>query len=137
MPIYEYRCEDCQQVFEEWCRRVEDAKVQHPCPICKGQAKRLISNTSFALKGGGWYVTEYGSRKNCNDGASCGATSCGAESADRSSNSKDACAAAGKGAGTGTGNGTGTGKVAGCGVADGAGAAKGASANAGAPVTAS
>lgn len=64
MPIYEYRCEDCQQLFEEWCKQVEDDAVEHSCPICKGRGHRLISNTSFALKGGGWYVTEYGSKKN-------------------------------------------------------------------------
>ena len=63
MPIYEYRCKDCQQVFEEWCKHIEDDKVHHICPICKGEAQRLISHTSFALKGGGWYVTEYGSHK--------------------------------------------------------------------------
>lgn len=62
MPIYEYRCKDCHQVFEEWCKRVEEDDATHACPICKGQAVRLISNTSFALKGGGWYVTDYGPR---------------------------------------------------------------------------
>lgn len=62
MPIYEYRCEDCQQLFEEWCKHVEDESVLHNCPICKGAAKRIMSHNSFALKGGGWYVTEYGSR---------------------------------------------------------------------------
>ena len=64
MPIYEYRCKECHQLFEEWCHHIEDESVPHNCPICKGQAKRLVSHTSFALKGGGWYVTEYGSRKN-------------------------------------------------------------------------
>lgn len=64
MPIYEYRCKECHQLFEEWCRHIEDDDVRHFCPICKGEARRLVSNTSFALKGGGWYVTEYGSRKN-------------------------------------------------------------------------
>lgn len=64
MPIYEYRCADCHQVFEEWCKRITDAEDGHACPICNGQAQRLISNTSFALKGEGWYVTEYGSQKN-------------------------------------------------------------------------
>lgn len=63
MPIYEYRCKDCHQLFEEWCRHIEDEKVSHFCPICKGEASRLVSNTSFALKGGGWYTTEYGSHK--------------------------------------------------------------------------
>lgn len=63
MPIYEYRCNDCHQLFEEWCRHIESTGVPHFCPICKGGAQRLVSHTSFALKGGGWYVTEYGSRK--------------------------------------------------------------------------
>ena len=64
MPIYEYRCKDCHQVFEEWCKHIEEKSVRRSCPICKGQAERLISNTSFALKGGGWYTTEYGTHKN-------------------------------------------------------------------------
>ena len=63
MPIYEYRCKECHQVFEKWRKHVEDETVSHSCPICKGAAERLISHSTFALKGGGWYVTEYGSRK--------------------------------------------------------------------------
>ncbi len=63
MPIYEYRCKDCQQVFEEWCKHFEDGETERTCPVCKGAAKRIMSNTSFALKGGGWYTTEYGSHK--------------------------------------------------------------------------
>lgn len=81
MPIYEYRCDECQQLFEEWCKHIEENNVAHSCPICRGQAHRIISNTSFALKGGGWYVTEYGSRKSdnastqCSDTASCSGVS--------------------------------------------------------------
>ncbi|MFO7718803.1 MAG: FmdB family zinc ribbon protein [Thermodesulfobacteriota bacterium] len=57
MPIYEYRCEDCQQIFEEWQKDFEERQM--PCPVCGGNSKRLISNTSFILKGGGWYATDY------------------------------------------------------------------------------
>ena len=64
MPIYEYRCAECHQVFEEWCKHVDDGNKPRSCPICKGKAERLISHTSFALKGGGWYATEYGTQKN-------------------------------------------------------------------------
>lgn len=64
MPIYEYRCNDCQQIFEEWCKHVEPQDATHPCPICHGTSQRIMSQTSFALKGEGWYVTEYGSHKN-------------------------------------------------------------------------
>lgn len=60
MPIYEYACPHCQKTFEEWLKSDDDAAT-HPCPICGVPAPRVISHTSFILKGGGWYVTEYGS----------------------------------------------------------------------------
>ncbi len=63
MPIYEYRCKDCHQVFEEWCKHFEDGGAERTCPVCKGPAKRIMSQTTFALKGEGWYVTDYGSHK--------------------------------------------------------------------------
>lgn len=62
MPIYEYGCDACGNVFEEWHRHADDIQ-EEPCPKCARTAHRLISNTSFVLKGGGWYVTEYGNRK--------------------------------------------------------------------------
>jgi putative FmdB family regulatory protein len=57
MPIYEYCCEDCHQIFEEWQKDFQDRdKV---CPVCGGTAQRVMSNTSFVLKGGGWYASGY------------------------------------------------------------------------------
>jgi putative FmdB family regulatory protein len=56
MPIYEYRCEKCG-VFEE-TQRITDPALDK-CPTCRRKVRRLISNTSFQLKGGGWYVTDY------------------------------------------------------------------------------
>lgn len=60
MPIYEYRCAQCQNVFEEWLKSFDDDAPN--CPNCGGQAERIMSNTTFVLKGGGWYVTEYGNK---------------------------------------------------------------------------
>ena len=57
MPIYEYRCQECQQSFEEWQKDFSEHQVS--CPVCGGKAERLISNTSFVLKGGGWYSDLY------------------------------------------------------------------------------
>ena len=57
MPIYEYRCSDCGQVFEEWQKDFKDREMV--CPVCGGASERLISSTSFVLKGSGWYVTDY------------------------------------------------------------------------------
>ncbi len=59
MPIYEYQCPKCGHVFEEWVR-VSTASDTAICPKCEATATHIISNTAFILKGGGWYVTEYG-----------------------------------------------------------------------------
>ncbi|MGE4292918.1 MAG: FmdB family zinc ribbon protein [Desulfovibrio sp.] len=57
MPIYEYECEDCKQIFEEWQQGFDEIELD--CKVCGGKCHRLISNTSFVLKGSGWYVTDY------------------------------------------------------------------------------
>src|SRR5262245_22618938 len=56
MPIYEYECGKCG-VFEQ-SQRISDAALTK-CPTCRRKVRRLISNTSFQLKGTGWYVTDY------------------------------------------------------------------------------
>ena len=68
MPIYEYQCQKCG-TFEVTQRITE--KPLGRCPTCKGKIKKLISNTSFQLKGTGWYVTDY-ARKDNNKGAEKG-----------------------------------------------------------------
>lgn len=62
MPIYEYQCPQCGHLFEEWVK-ASDAHGQEPCPHCGTPSPRVISHTSFVLKGGGWYVSDYGYRK--------------------------------------------------------------------------
>ena len=56
MPIYEYQCDKCG-TFEA-TQRITDNPLSK-CPTCKGKVKKLISNTSFQLKGTGWYITDY------------------------------------------------------------------------------
>lgn len=57
MPIYEYRCTECGHEFEK-IQKVSDRAVR-TCPVCKGRVERLISVSSFTLKGGGWYAEGY------------------------------------------------------------------------------
>jgi putative FmdB family regulatory protein len=58
MPTYEYQCKACDLEFERE-QRISDPPVK-TCPRCKArQVKRLISRTSFHLKGGGWYSDLY------------------------------------------------------------------------------
>jgi putative FmdB family regulatory protein len=71
MPIYEYRCDQCG-VFEEM-QRITDPPLSR-CPTCHRKVRRLISSTSFQLKGTGWYVTDYARSGAGNGGKKDGAS---------------------------------------------------------------
>jgi putative FmdB family regulatory protein len=83
MPIYEYQCGKCG-TFEA-TQRITERPLSR-CPTCRGKVKKLISNTSFQLKGTGWYVTDY-ARKDNGKGADKGEN--GAKPAAESKESKD------------------------------------------------
>ncbi len=57
MPIYEYKCADCGAEFEV-TQGIDDEPLK-TCRTCSGPLHRLISFTSFTLKGGGWYADGY------------------------------------------------------------------------------
>ncbi len=61
MPIYEYQCQKCGHHFEK--RQAISDKPLTRCPVCKGKVEKQWSQTSFQLKGSGWYVTDYAAKK--------------------------------------------------------------------------
>jgi putative FmdB family regulatory protein len=61
MPIYEYRCTSCHRTIEV-IQKVGDAPPEC-CSYCSGPLEKLISRTSFHLKGGGWFNSDYGAGK--------------------------------------------------------------------------
>jgi putative FmdB family regulatory protein len=79
MPIYEYACPNCRSVFEKWLK-LSEATENAACPQCGSQAQHIISHTSFVLKGGGWYVTDYGYRKGASEDGQSAASSADATS---------------------------------------------------------
>ena len=93
MPIYEYVCGSCGNEFEEMQKITEGPKRK--CPACgRLKAKRVVSQTSFVLKGSGWYATEYGGRRGAEkkeSAAESAAEAAGAEAAgsEKKSESKD------------------------------------------------
>ena len=61
MPIYEYLCAKCSHEFERE-QRITENPVK-TCPECRSRrVKRLISQTSFVLRGSGWYSDGYGNK---------------------------------------------------------------------------
>ncbi|HEX9000938.1 MAG TPA: zinc ribbon domain-containing protein [Blastocatellia bacterium] len=60
MPIYEYTCQKCGHHLEVM-QKMSD-KPLSKCPKCKGKLEKIFSQTSFQLKGSGWYVSDYGGR---------------------------------------------------------------------------
>ncbi|MBI2891502.1 MAG: zinc ribbon domain-containing protein [Nitrospirae bacterium] len=59
MPIYEYSCSSCRHTFEKVQKITAPGSAR--CPKCGKAARRQISQTSFVLKGTGWYKTDYAS----------------------------------------------------------------------------
>ena len=77
MPTYEYECSKGHRFEVEQSMR--DPALKR-CKLCRSKAQRLISASSFILKGGGWYSDGYGSSKS-------GSTSSGGETKSESKSS--------------------------------------------------
>ena len=61
MPVYEYQCSACKRI-EEAFQKISDPPLA-VCPACTGHLEKIISHSSFHLKGSGWYATDYGGTK--------------------------------------------------------------------------
>lgn len=83
MPIYEYKCDGCEEVFEVFQKVSDPPPAQHSCGST--QVHRVLSNTSFVLKGTGWYITDYGRK---DSGGSSGSKQKSDSKGDQSSSDK-------------------------------------------------
>jgi putative FmdB family regulatory protein len=92
MPIYEYQCNACGQISEE-IQKFSDPPLT-TCRHCQGNLSKLISHSAFHLKGGGWYVSEYGNKKPNSATSSAPATTEPAPTEKKSESSTTAAAAA-------------------------------------------
>ena len=65
MPTYDYKCENCDHMFE-YFQAMSDLPLKK-CPECSGKIRRLVSGGSgLIFKGSGFYLTDY-AKKNSND----------------------------------------------------------------------
>lgn len=56
MPLYQYKCNDCETIFERQQRMIEPPVRE--CPECQGSVRRLINSVGIVFKGSGFYVTD-------------------------------------------------------------------------------
>jgi putative FmdB family regulatory protein len=77
VPIYEYVCATCGEF--EVTQRITDAPLKR-CPTCRGKVRKLISASSFQLKGTGWYLTDYARSGNHKSEKKSGGDSAASES---------------------------------------------------------
>jgi putative FmdB family regulatory protein len=57
MPLYEYKCGECGQIFEVRQNFADAPLTTHE--NCGGAVQRLISAPALQFKGSGWYITDY------------------------------------------------------------------------------
>jgi putative FmdB family regulatory protein len=88
MPIYEYECSKCGRI-EEVSQKFSD-KPLVKCKHCSGKLHKLISHSSFHLKGTGWYVTDYANKSKPNSAAAKKADQSKASDSPKSSPKKKA-----------------------------------------------
>jgi len=94
MPLYEYRCTKCNNVFDV---HHEVGASPGPCPVCGGAPRRIFTSVGLIFKGSGFHTTDY-PKPGAVDGASGKETtgkeparkeSAGTESGGKDSGSKD------------------------------------------------
>jgi putative FmdB family regulatory protein len=74
VPIYEYSCTKCGKSTEAM-QKISDPPLTK-CPSCGGKLAKMMSSTTFILKGSGWYATDYAKKGN---GSGNGRSSRGAD----------------------------------------------------------
>ena len=66
MPLYEYKCHSCGEVFEV-LRKFSDPPLKVHTG-CGGDVERLLAAPAFQFKGSGWYITDYARKNSSSNG---------------------------------------------------------------------
>jgi len=85
MPLYQYKCNDCETIFERQQRMVEPPVRE--CPECQGSVRRLITSVGVVFKGSGFYVTD---NRNGNGRVQSASSTPKTETTDKSATTSDA-----------------------------------------------
>ena len=87
MPIYEYECLKCGKTTEAM-QRFSDAPLSECCH-CHGELRKLISMSTFHLKGSGWYTTDYAGKNQSTSSTAKSTETATGDKAEKKSSSTD------------------------------------------------
>jgi len=59
MPLFDYKCTECEQITEVLQKHNDEELIQCSECDCVDSMERILSPSSFILKGGGWYKDGY------------------------------------------------------------------------------
>ena len=93
MPLYEYRCRNCNHQFEIQQSFSDDALTE--CPECGGALRKIFGSIGVTFKGSGFYKNDHGSRakSGSSSGSSASADSGSSSSSDSGSSSSGSSSA--------------------------------------------
>ena len=100
MPIYEYKCLSCGNIYEK--RQSVSDEPLTTCEKCHGKLEKQWSLSGFQFKGAGWYVTDYagkssaGSKKNEGGESTSSPEAASKPSGDKTASAKETKPAAAK-----------------------------------------
>jgi putative FmdB family regulatory protein len=87
MPIYQYKCENCDEQFDVIQKFADEPLTVHV--KCGGHVHRMMTAPAFQFKGTGWYVTDYANKKSSSSDSNSGSSESKSESkSDSNSESK-------------------------------------------------
>jgi putative FmdB family regulatory protein len=98
MPIYGYRCTQCNHELEVW-QSMSDAPLT-TCPECGGRLQKLLYPVGVQFKGSGFYSTDY--KKNGSGGGSESGSPSSSESTKSAGSSKSSAESTSSGGESGT-----------------------------------
>ena len=86
MPLYDYRCQSCDHVFE--LRQSFSSEPVATCPSCNNGAQRVIHSVPVVFKGSGFYVNDYGKGRSGGSSSSSSSSDSKDPSAEKDSDTK-------------------------------------------------
>lgn len=57
MPLYDYRCKDCE-IIKTITKGLNEKDQEYHCDTCNSKLIRVYSNVGVAFKGSGFYSTD-------------------------------------------------------------------------------